>query len=319
MKNTVQSVLLLSGIHLKRYWRILGQLGLFRAAFIVALFAAGFYITSDKKFLIVQSMLIGLIIIARHNQRPDKVFLSNLNLYRPVYFLLQNLLFALPFIIFYLVKTAFVPLAVLLPLLLISAFPMPEIRLSPKSFYLSEINFIPSYAWEWKSGLRKNYLIILLLMIVPVLFYNSELVSYASIVLISLVTTNFLMHHENRMMIQAVQMKPSAFLRLKIRIQLTIFILITLPALIILLSIHSSNWIVTVFVFLSSLVTQILAVVFKYMTFEPGANTSYFMGLLAIINISFLFPPLSPLPVIVLFILYRKAINRLKVISNDFD
>ena len=319
MKKTIQSVLLLSGIHTKRYWRILGQLGLFRASFVVAISATGIYITSDKKLLILQALLIGFILLAMQSQRKDKVLLSNLNLYRPVYFLLQNFLVALPFIVFYLAKETFVPLLVLLPMLLLSAFPIPEIKINFRASFLSEINFLPTHAWEWKSGLRRNYLTILLLMILPLLFYKSEMVSYVSIVLLSLVSANFLMHHENRLMIQAIEKSPAAFLWLKIIVQLIAFTIITLPALIVLLSSYYSNWTVIMIVFGSSLITQLVAVLFKYMSYEPGANTSYFMGLLAIINISFLFPPMSPLPLLVLPFIYRKAVNRLKTITYDFD
>lgn len=319
MKNTVQSVILLSGIHTKRYWRILGQLGLFRAAFLVAVSTVGIYITSDNKLLILQSLLTGFILLAMQSQRKDKVILSNLNFYRPAYFLLQNFLVALPFIVLYLAKETFIPLLVLLPMLFLSAFSIPETKINFRASFLSEINFLPSHAWEWKSGLRRNYLTILLLMILPVLFYKSEMVSYVAILLLSLVSANLLMHHENRLMIQAIEKSPAAFLRLKILVQLIAFTTFTLPTLIVLLSSYYSNWTVIMFVFGSSLITQILAVLFKYMSYEPGANTSYFMGLLAIINISFLFPPLSPLPLLVLPFIYRKAVNRLKTITYDFD
>jgi hypothetical protein len=311
----LQAAVFLSWVHLKRYWRILGELGIFRAAFVIAISIAGIIATSKPGFLSLQSVLLVFSLTGIHNQRNDRVMLNNLGLNKPLFFLSMYGLFLAPFAVFYIVSAEFIPLLILLSGIFITSYQNKQIRLKVNRKSIIGFSFLPAIAWEWKSGLRRTWWMIAGILILSLIFREQLIVLIVSMVLISLMVSEFLMYHEQRLMIQALQMSPSGFLLRKTGLQLTFYILTCLPLIFAAIILFPDSYRVIVLVLVSSLLVQICAVLFKYSAYVQGEKTPFFMSLLVLLNLSFLFPPISPLPLIIIAIFYNKAIIRLKTVN----
>lgn len=133
-----------------------------------------------------------------------------------------------------------------------------------------------------------------------------------AMVLLSLMAADFQSNHEQTLMIKALRLTVHKFLRLKMLWQTFLFTLIVSPILILFLIQFSDSYMLLIMAFSASLMVQICAILFKYSAFEQGEKTSLFVGILALLNISFLLPPLAPLPLILILVFYKKASNRLK-------
>ena len=153
------------------------------------------------------------------------------------------------------------------------------------------------------------------ILIISMIFHHQIIVLMVAMVLISLMAADFQSNHEQTLMIQALQLTKHKFLWMKILWQTLWFTLLVLPIIIVFLFQFTDSYMVLVLAFGSSLMVQICAVLFKYSAFEQGEKTGIFMGILALLNISFLFPPLAPLPLVLIPVLYKKAANRLTIMN----
>ncbi|PKP45294.1 MAG: hypothetical protein CVT94_18460 [Bacteroidetes bacterium HGW-Bacteroidetes-11] len=311
----LQAALFLSWVHLKRYWRILGELGIFRAGFLIAISTAGIVATSKPGFLTFQSVLLVFSLAGIHNQRNDRVLLSNLGLNKPLFFQLMYGLFLAPFAVFYMASVKYIPLLILLSGIFITSYQNKQIRLKFSRKSIIGFSFLPAIAWEWKSGLRRTWWMIAGIIILSLIFRNQMIVLIVSMVLISLMVAEYQMYHEQRLMIQALQKSPSGFLLRKTGLQLTFYTLTCLPLILTAVILFPDSYRVIVLVLVSSLLVQICAVLFKYSAYVQGEKTPFFMSLLVLLNLSFIFPPISPLPLIIIVIFYNKAIIRLKTVN----
>lgn len=301
-----KKALLLDGIHLKRYWRILGQLGLFRSAFLILLFIAGFAYISQPHLLVIQSLVVIFALAGVHWKRNDKAMLINLGVNHPFFFLIQYGIFMLPFALFYLICFSLIPFLILLSgWLLISFLKRPSQSIIFTSFKI-RFTLLPAQCWEWRAGLKLNWWIMAGILSISVVFYNQIIVLMVAMVLLSLMAADFQSNHEQTLMIKALRLTVHKFLRLKMLWQTFLFTLIVSPILILFLIQFSDSYMLLIMAFSASLMVQICAILFKYSAFEQGEKTSLFVGILALLNISFLLPPLAPLPLILILVFYKK-------------
>ena len=307
----LKTALLLDRIHLHRYWRILGQIGLFRAAFLILLTIAGIAYTSQPQFLVLQSILAIFSLAGVHWNRNDKSMLLNLGVNHPLFFLAQYGMFILPFALFYVFLFSIIPFLVLLSgWLLISFIKKPSQHILPP-FFKIRFSLLPAQCWEWRAGLKPNWWIMAGLLILSMIFYNQIIVLMVVMILISLMAADFQSNHEQTLMIQALRLTVRKFLVMKILWQILWFTVAVLPVIILFLLQFTDSYMVLIMAYSASLMVQICAVLFKYSAFEQGEKTSLFMGILALLNLSFLLPPIVPLPLLLIPVLYKKATNRL--------
>ena len=310
-----KTALLHNKIHLKRYWRILGQLGLFRSVFLISLLIAGIVYTSQPQLLTLQSLLVTFIVAGIHWRRNDKPMLHNLGMNHPLFFHAQYGMFMLPFALFYLFIFSLPALFILaLGWLLISFVKKPSQNTILPTFKV-RFSLLPAQCWEWRAGLKLNWWIMAGILTISMIFYQQIIVLMVAMVLISLMAADFQSNHEQTLMIQALQLTKHKFLWMKILWQTLWFTLLVLPIIIVFLFQFTDSYMVLVLAFGSSLMVQICAVLFKYSAFEQGEKTGIFMGILALLNISFLFPPLAPLPLLLIPVLYKKATIRLTIMN----
>jgi hypothetical protein len=310
----LQSALFHNRVHLKRYWRILGELGLFRSVFLITLLLAGIIYTSRPQLLTFQSIIIVFTIANVHFKRDDQGFLLNLHLNKPVFFITQYTLLTLPFTLFYATTFNVIPFTVLTCGIILLSF--INLRFKKISLPYLKINFslLPPQSWEWRTGLRRSWLIILSVWVVSIIFHREIVVLILSVIIISLLVADFQSYHEQKQMIQALQWSVHEFLIKKLLLQ-SIFFTILVAPLVIIASIQFPDSLRPIFMaFFSSFLVQLSAVLFKYSSYIQGEKTNIFMGILLLLNLSFLFPPIAPLPLILGPFLYRKAAKRLNTV-----
>ena len=311
LRTMFKAALLLNRVNLKRYWRILGQLGLFRSVFLLALLLGILAYTSQPQLFILQSLLVVFTLAGVHWGRNDKTLLLNLGVKHPLFFLSQYGMFMLPFALFYLSLFSFIPFLILLSGWLLISFLKKPLKNTIFSTFKVRFSLLPAQCWEWRAGLKQNWWIMAGLLTISMIFYDQIIVLMVAMVLISLLVADFQSNHEQTLMIQALQLKIHKFLGMKIFWQTLWFTVAVLPIIILFLFQFQDSYMVLVMAYSASLMVQICAVLFKYMAFEQGEKTSLFMGILALLNISFLLPPILPVPLILIPVLYKKATNRL--------
>ena len=311
LKTMSKTALFMNRVHLKRYWRILGQLGLFRSVFLLALLLGSIAYSSQPQFLTLQSLLVVFTLASVHWKRNDKALLYNLGVNRPLFFLVQYGSFILSFALFYLIFFNIIPLVLLLAgWLFISFIKTPSQSIVFPSLKL-RFSLLPAQCWEWRAGLKRSWWIIAGLIAISTIFHDQIIVLMVAMVLISLIAADFQSYHEQTLMVQAIQLTKHRFLWMKILWQALWFTLAVLPIIILFLIQFTDSYMVLVMAYSSSLMVQMSAVLFKYSAFEQGEKTGLFMGILALLNISFLLPPILPLPLFLIPVLYKKATNRL--------
>ncbi len=310
----LQAALFHSRVHLKRYWRILGELGLFRSVFLIAILLAGIAYTSRPQLLTFQSIIIVLTLASVHLKRDDQTLLRNLQFNKPGFFITQYALFTLPFTLFYAITLNIIPVTILaLGIILLSYINHRFKRINFPSLKVS-FSLLPPQSWEWRTGLRRTWLLILSILVIAIMFHDEIVVSGLSIITISILVADFQSYHEQKQMIQALQWPIHEFLIKKLLLQSLFFTLLVVPVLAI-ASIQFPESLRPLFMaFFSSFLVQLCAVLFKYSSYIQGEKTNIFMGILLLLNLSFLFPPIALLPLILVPVLYRKAAKRLTTV-----
>jgi hypothetical protein len=300
-------------IHLRRTWRIVTALGLFRAIFLLVLIVFGFVSTLRPGMLPLQAALILSLIAQAHLTRKDHSLLMSLSLNRPAFFVIMYSLMAGPFLLLYLFFRDFNAFLILAGGLCLISLCNKPVKFRKRKIHLS-FPFIPVDAWEWRAGLKNSWLILLLSWLILLIFYRHDFLFPGSIILFSLLAAGFQMNHESVAMVRALGLNSRQFLIRKILLQLMLFLAISAPSLIFGMIIHPEGNIALLMVTLNSLLVQAFAVAIKYSGYRQGQHTQYQMSIIFILNIAFAIPVLLPLPLIMLAIYLRRAGLQLKTV-----
>lgn len=312
----IKAALLFSRIHLYRYLRMLNQLGIFRVVFLAIILFFALKYTLRPGMLYWQAIAVLSIVVQAHTGRKDFVLLNNLGLNHPGFFILLYLILLCPFIILYLLRIDYIALAILLTGIGLISLIRKPIRLTRKKYYPS-FRIIPADAWEWRAGLRTNYLLILAILLLVLLFHRYEFIPASAVLALSIITASFQMIHEPRNMLTSLGRSPASLFRRKVLLQTALFTTMALPLVISSYLLFPDSIRPVMLVFISSLLVQAFAVAIKYSGFQPGEKTPYNMILVTLLNFTFILPVLLPLPVIMLAVFTKKAIFQLKQITDD--
>ena len=312
----IQAALLLSAIHLRRYLRMLNQLGIFRVIILGIILFFALKASLRPGMLLWQSMAIIAILAMAHLARKDFILLNNSGLNNPLFFILLYLFILSPFLCLYIWWPDYKAAGLLVAGIALVSLVRKPIRLTRRKIYPS-FRFITADAWEWRAGLRKNYLLLAAVLLIVSLFHEYDYLFAAAVLVCSIVTASFLMVHEPRPMLVSLGKPAVSLLRRKILLQTGLFSLLVLPLLISSVLLFPDGYRPVMLVFFTSLIVQAFAVSVKYSGYLPGAQTPYHMILIVLLNFTFILPVLLPLPVIMLAVFSAKAIHQLKPVTDD--
>jgi hypothetical protein len=215
--------------------------------------------------------------------------------------IIENCLVALPFIIFLSVKTAFIPIVILI----LSAFALVFVNFKSQLNYTIPTPF-QKQPFEFIVGFRSNLVLIIatwFFTVMSIIFGNFNLGIF-SLLLAFLIFLSFYGNPENEFYVWIFSLTPHKFLIQKIKTALLFSTILSLPITLALSVFFYSNMFIIIglqvlcYLFLS---TIILA---KYSVFPNQMN----LPQLIILALSVGFPPLL---LVVIPFFYTKSINRL--------
>lgn len=309
----LKAALLFSRIHLHRYLRIINQLGIFRVVFLAIIVIYGFKAALRPGMLLWQAILVISVLAQSHLNRKDFVLLNNLGLNRPGFFLLMYPILLSPFVILYALWPDVKALLVLTSGIVLISFMLKPLR-PLRKFTLPAFSFLPADAWEWRVGLRRYLPYIAVAYALPAVFFRFDFLFAVSVLIIGIMVSTFQQHHEPVVFIEALKTSTVSYLLRKIYLQSILFTILVFPLIMASVLLYPEGFRPIFLVYINSLVVQAFAVSLKYAGYSPGSDNPYHSIILILLSFAFIIPAMLPIPLLMLLIFSRKALNQLKLV-----
>jgi hypothetical protein len=258
-------------------------------------------------------IIITLIQVNRHDKRFLQIHFSNSKLI----FLTEYLLLMSPLFICLIYGKQWIPLisSIALTSLIINL----DFKIRQKSLNTSFQKMIPSDCFEWKGGVRKTLVLIVALWIIGL--GTSFFIGSVPIVLfiLGILPWSFNERSEPLHMILAYELGPTKFLIHKIKMQLSLFSILSIPLIIAFLLFHPVKWYIPIaeyFIFITSYIYIILA---KYSFYQPNNKSTGAQAWVAIGAMGMIIPVFIPVVWLLSIRFYFKSRNNLNFYLNDYN
>jgi hypothetical protein len=194
-----------------------------------------------------------------------------------------------------------------------------DFKTRQKSLNTSIQKMIPSDCFEWKGGVRKNLYLIIALWIIGL--GTSFLIGSVPIVLfvLGILPWSFNEKSEPIQMILAYELGPAKYLMHKIKMQLSLFSILSIPLIIAFLLYHPDKWYIPIaeyFIFITSYIYIILT---KYAFYQPNNKSTGAQAWIAIGALGMIIPVLIPVVWLLSIRFYFKSRNNLNFYLNDYN
>lgn len=308
-------------IRLKQLYRGIIGIGFFRIIVVIGLLGLIltylFIATLQNPSAYYVTGIIAFIVFSVQMKRQDKSFLkTNFQNYKTIYFVEYSLLSSIT-IVFLIIHLQWISML----LLLIALFFIVHLDFKMRQFNLNTKlqQLIPDDCFEWKSGVRQTFFIQILLWIVGLstsFFIGSVPIA---IFILGIFSFAYFEKGEPFQMILAYEMSTNQFLFNKIKKQVSLFSIVSLPLIAAFLIFHFEIWYIPVaeyFIFVSIHIYLILT---KYAFYEPNSKSvaAQFFG--AIGAIGGLIPIFLPLVWLLSMRFFFKSKENLNIYLNDYD
>lgn len=308
-------------IRVKQIFRALEGLGLIRTFFLIGLLVfVGFGLlmqtaTTPNSFYMAGLYLIIITLI--QIKRPDKLFTEiNFNNFKLI-FLIEYLLLMLPLFICLIYHKLWIQIISVgaLTLLIVNLNYKP-IR---KSLNTSIQKLIPSYCFEWKAGVRKTLIFIAPLWIMGL--GTSFFVGSVPIVLfiLGILPLSFYEKGEPLQMILAFEMGTNRFILHKIKMQLVLFTILSIPLIIAFLTFHPDIWYIPIAEIFILITSQIYVILTKYAFYQPNSKSNGCQVFGAIGALGIIVPIFIPVIWLLSVRFYFKSRENLNLYLNDYN
>lgn len=310
----------LLNIRFKQFYREILRIGFLR---IIVLLGISFMLlvflylqTSKFPNAMYVSMISLLLILMLHTKREDKLFLKiNFSSHNWIYFA-EYLLISIVLLIFLLIHN-FWNIA-LLTIAVLGIITQLDLKKNRTSYNTRIQRWIPDECFEWKSGARNLFPIIVIIWLIGVSFsFFVGSVPFA-IFILGIISLNFLEKGEPYQMIIAFEKDPNKFLSLKIKQQLAILTIISTPMIISFQFFHFNLWYVPFIVYIVFCILQVYAILVKYSFYEPNSKSAAAQVFIGIGFVSFMLPVFAPLIILLSLRFYLKAKQNLSQYLNDY-
>jgi len=307
-------------IRLKQIYRGLIEIGLIRLIFLFGLFGfIGLFLytkTSDESTSQFISIGFLLLIMLIHIKREDKLFLkSHFSNYK-ILMLSEYILLSIPIIVFLLIHEQWISIISLLGLFIIVHL---DIKTKHTSLNTRLQVLIPSDSIEWKAGLRKHFFIIVPIWIIAIItsfFIGSVPIA---IFIIGILTISFFEKCESLKILLSYELSSTKLLLLKVKRQLQLFSIITLPLIGLFLIFHFDKWYIPVAEYLIFCFLLIFVIMTKYTFFDPNKKSQAAQTFGAIGVLSGIIPVFLPIVWLLTVWFYIKSINNLNYYLDDYN
>jgi hypothetical protein len=297
-------------------------IGIFRFLFLTGLAVFLFYIVfkqlgiDSNHYLITTGFV--LLIMSVHIQRADKEFLRIIETHPLKIYYPEYLLLSLPLLTGLVWYGLWSDILIILGSILATGFINYTPRLNNRNDKL--LRLIPGKSFEWKSGIRKNYIIIIFILTAGIAgnFFFTASVPVTMIILCLLVV-NFYQTGEPETFIILYEKGAKRFLFGKTGELIMQFTLAVVPALILFILFYPEFWFVPAIELILIYFVFIYTVFLKYAFYTPNEKLVANQTLSAIGVMSLLLPFMLPVTIILSVRFYYKSLSNLEPYLYDFD
>lgn len=263
------------------------------------------WITCGTKEHIMYSAPIFMPAILRFYHRRDITFLRKLHRHSGILLFTEYIILLSPVIIIGILKDVHELIigGIALPVVL-SVFPIKHTTNHGSGI---QIRFIPGDSFEWKAGIRKNRVFLVLLFMLSLLLSPYYAVSLVTLWLAHVTFITFQQPNEGSDILRTFN--PSAAQTLKSKLLKSIVMqgLYFLPALLFYVAFHPSQLIIAIAFFLLTSISLTATIITKYCYYTPAENGQAASLLQTLHMVSIVIPFLIPLPLIYSLLQYHRA------------
>ena len=301
--------------------RWIAQLGFIRIivmqVFVLGFLKSLFDIKNSPTGAAAIILLNAAIIYSIHFSRKDNFFLSSLELNKKFLYIIEYLIYSLPFFVL-LFLSDFYFLSFYIILLLSIAANIKSGR--SININISSIKSVfPPFAFEWISGMRQNFIPVAIIYLMGCVFSFHIAGGILSIIVLTLIFSSFYIENETLMFIELYKLPPKKFINAKILQSLKIFLTTISPiALLHLIFFYERWYFIGGVIFICSLII-IASVLTKYAFYSEEISSSkmnYIINSVIVLSFVSAFymtgPFLFPLPFVMTVYLYKKASQNVK-------
>jgi hypothetical protein len=197
--------------------------------------------------------------------------------------------------------------------ILLMALPFLSMEVSTERFYYNPVlKFIDASAFEFLSGVRRSFMVLVLFGLLAVCLAWVKLLPLVFLWLINTSVVSFFGECEPIKILRSQSISPAQFLKSKIILNSKFIVIIFLPVLIINTIFNPEHWIVNIFFSLVQLSLIAFAIINKYRCYEPNKNLDSNSVILSVLSIGSIAPFFLPVPLIMSVVYFPRAINNLK-------
>ncbi len=308
-------------IRIKQAYRILSQIGLFRtivlfgfiAPFIISLFIK----TKGSNYEQTMSGIFLLSVLFIHIKRKDKEFVEIHALKPQQVFFAEYLLFSAPMIVSLFYKSMWKYLIIYLIVLILISY--LKTGLKKKSINSAFQKQIADDNFEWKSGVRKYFL--LFVVIWPLGLVTSFFVASVPVTIffLGVIVLSFYEKSEPLQILIAGELNTLRFLMKKIKSQLLSFSVLILPLVISFIIFHPRYYYIPLLEYIIFLILLVYTILLKYAYYQPTKESGAVKTFTMIGSICLFIPVLIPLILILSVKFLIQASHRLNFYLNDFN
>ena len=299
-----------------RYYQIKNDLGflfLVIAAIVAALAYFFFNKTDNNQFYFLAGVIF--VLVRFHTSRKDLNYVLK-HLENPIQqLIIEYQLFLLPFS----VPSLFTQAWYFFFIIHAVGFIVPFLKVGSGNivWFPNLSKYIPSSQFEWISGIRKNWLSLLVCILIALVLSSVKLFPLVALCLVNTAIMSFYTEGESRQMLTANSYSPKEIMLSKILFSIKIVLIINLPVIII-NSIFNQDFIFINCLFLMySCLVMAFAVACKYNAYKPNTSFESISIQFGLVFVALIFPQFMVLTIFLTYYYYQKAIKNLSYYTND--
>ena len=308
-------------IRIKQFFRAMEGIGLVRVVFLIGLLGFltfGMFIQLSKapNLYYIFGAYFGVILLI-HKNRSDKIFIkTHFDNYTFIY-LVEYLLLASPLILclLYYQQWLVSGVSIMVLFLIVNC----NFKVKHRSLNTKIQKLIPHDSFEWKSGVRQTFVLIITLFILGL---GSSFFIWSVPVIIfilGIIPLNFYEKGESLQMLIAFEMDSKRFLRHKIKTQLLLFSVISVPLILAFLIFHIELWYIPVIEYFMFVSLHIYVILTKYAFYEPNQKSGAAQIFGTIGAMGMIIPIFIPVIWLLSIRFYFKSNNRLNFYLSDYN
>lgn len=305
-------------IRLKQIYRSIGGIGLIALSGFTVFLGIVLYVKTTEEST-SQYISVGflLLIMLIHQKRGDKLFLKSHFTNYKILMLAEYITLSIPLVFYFLIhKQWVVAISGLSGLLVIVNL---NLKRSNSNLNTKLQKFIPDDAFEWKAGLRSHFFIFVPIWIIAA--FTSFFIGSVpiAIFIMGISILSFFEKCEPYQMLMSYELNAKKLLSLKVKRQLQLFSIATVPLIVLFLFFHLDKWYIPIAEYFIFCCLHIYSIVLKYAFYEPNAKSSAAQIFVAIGTLGGIIPFFLPVVWLLIIWFYPKSVYNLNFFLDDYN